>query len=458
MRGLKHALIGLCLAAAALPASAESLREAVQAAITNNPTARANDANVRATAMEMLARERDFLPTVSAYAEAGAYYYNDAARLAPAQNRRVSAAAEIGLRAEYVVFDGYRRANEVYRDAARVDQAIFGALDASETLALSVVEAYIDVLRHRQLAALAYQNVAKHREFGTRVGELVDAGRLPASERFEVEQRIVAARLAAIQVDEAAANALARYEALVGHGPKGPMSATWPGNGAQTEDAFVARAVAASHRVKAADANVQAAYAAQDIVASDALPQIRLQAGVGAGRNLGGVPGTQTDAFVGARAEWEIWSGGRKPARSAAMLRTAEALAERDAAVRDVRALAMTTWNAWSANIERTVLFDRQLAATRRTADQYIDQFGAGTRTLLDVLDAERAWFNARFEDVSAESSYLFNQYQMLAVESRLADHFGVGAARVALAPGFEARARRDGAFSVFDTTIPALE
>lgn len=456
MRALLAGL-GVCATLGA-PVAAESLRDAVRAAVTENPDAKVREAEARATAFDLLARERDFLPTVTASAEAGVYYYNDPARLSPANNNRVSAAARANVEAAYVVFDGFRRANELYRDAARVDETVFRLLDASETLALSAVEAYIDVLRHQQLVAVSRQNVARHRDISGRVADLVEGGRLPSSDRFDAERRVMSARLALVQVEEALRSSQARYEAIVGHAPHGPMKIEWVHDLPLTGEAFTARAVRRSLSVKAADAGVKQAEYGVEVTESGRLPQVTARVGANAGLNGNGVPGAAYDAYAAVGAEWEIFAGGRKAETRAAKMRIVQAMAERDEAMLDTRELAATTWYAYNANIERTVLLDRQLAASRRAADQYYTQFEAGTRSLLEVLDAEATWFNARFEDISAEASYAFNQYQILAVESRLAEHFGIKNAGTALMPDFEARAVENGPRSVFATEIPDLK
>lgn len=440
------------------PLAAESLRDAVRSAVTENPRARVHDADVKASALELMSLERDYLPTLTATASAGGYYYNDPARLTPANNNRVSAGLEAGLVAEYTIFDGYRRANAVYRDAARVDGTIFGLLDASETLALNAVEAYIDVLRHRQLVAISNVNVSRHQDIQRQVRDLVDGGRLPASERFEVDQRVMAAKLTLVQVREALGQATARYEAVVGHAPGKHMAMPGVSNLPMTRDAFLARATQASYRVKAAETAIRSAEYEQDIGKARDLPQVVLRGGADVGQNLQGVPGRQYDAYVSLGLEWEIFSAGRRARDGALTMRTVQAMAERDKIVREVRELALSTWASYHANIERTVLLDRQLSAARQASNQYQTQFEAGTRTLLDLLDAERAWFNTRFEDVSAEASYAFNQYQLLAIESRLAKHFGIKPAEVALLPDFEARAKSEGAYQIFNTDIPTLE
>jgi adhesin transport system outer membrane protein len=162
---------------------------------------------------------------------------------------------------------------------------------------------------------------------------------------------------------------------------------------------------------------------------------------------------------VGVRVDWEFYAGGREARERALQHRTSEARAERDAVRREVFETAERTWHAYDANIERTVLLSRRLSAARKTADQYQEQFQAGSRSLIDVLDAERTIFNVRFEQVSAQASFTFSQYRLLASQSLLAKRFNVTSANVALNPDFVSRAttaRRPQA--IFNTEIKALE
>ena len=177
------------------------------------------------------------------------------------------------------------------------------------------------------------------------------------------------------------------------------------------------------------------------------------------GREVSGTTGSESDAFVGLRMDWEFYAGGRDARRRALQYRTSEAAAERDEVRREVFEMAERTWHAFDANIERVVLLDRRLAAARKTSEQYQQQFQGGQRSLLDVLDAERTYFNIRFERVSAQSSYTFSQYRLLASQGMLAKHFKLSHANVALAPDFKERATRaKRPAAIFNTEIRALE
>lgn len=450
--------LAFCLAVAQ-PASAESLRAAVRAAVTTNPTGRAANADVKASALELLQLRGEYQPRLLLQGEAGAERYDDPRRLGPSDNSDTKFKREIGLIAELTVFDGYRRANRVYRNAARLDKSIFGLLDASETMALNAVEAYIDVARHVRLLGVASRNIARHEEIARQVDDLVDGDSLPVSARFEVQERLLAARLSRLDVERALADARARYRAVVGHDPgrMGPVPSVkaLP----LTRSEMVLRSLRNSFRLKGAGHSVAQTRFQSGIDTADDKPQVTLQAGVRAGRDVAGTSGSETDAFVGVRMDWELYAGGRDARRRALQQRSLQAEAERRKVVREVREMAERSLNAYHANIERTVLLDRRETAARKTSEQYQDQFRAGTRSLLDVLDAERTLFNIEFENFSAKAGFTFSQYRMLAAQSRLAVHFDIEPADVPLEPDFTARAENaPRATSIFKTEIRALE
>lgn len=439
-------------------ARAESMQSAVHAAVTTNPKAQAGKENVKASALELLQLEEDFMPRLSLYGDAGAQYFDDPTRLSPQDNRRTRFGREIGLAAEVTLFDGYRRANRVYRNSARVDESIFKLLDASETLALNAVEAYIDVIRHTDLLGVADQNIRRHVEISRSVKKLVKVGRLSSSDEFEIDEQLLAARLSRLEVKQALENAKVRYETVIGHKPTANMSVPNVRELPDTLRELLIRSVSNNFRVRLADTRIQQSKYQAGINRSDELPELKLRAGIRHGSDLDGLSGSESDAFVGLQLNWDLYAGGRKARRSALSRRTSEALAERAEVVREVQELTSRDWISYGTGIERTVLLGNQRAAARKAADQYQMQFDGGTRSLLDVLDAERTFFNVRFEEVSAKASLAFSQFRLLATQSQLATYFGARPADVPLMPNYEKRARAGRPAAIFNTEIRALE
>ncbi|MEM6635191.1 MAG: TolC family protein [Pseudomonadota bacterium] len=438
-------------------AFAETLTEAVRSALTTNPTVRAESAEARAAALELLQLQGDYLPTVSLFGDVRSETIDDPANLSALDNNDTKTARQAGLQAEITLYDGLARENRVFAGSARVDGRIFSLLDASETLALTAVEAYVDVLRRQALAVVARENVARHEELGAQVRQAVEGGRLPASDGFEAENRILATRVAELRVREAIANANSRYTRVIGKAPTGGMAVPRVRNLPQSAAQTVQLAVDNSFRVRAADTAIRQRQYERVIVEADRRPRVSLNAGVTTGEDLAGSAGSRDESFVGLQLNWTLFKGGRDPETRALIERREKAILERNAAIRDVREMAERTWHAHRADLARLRLLTDQEAANERIVAQYREEFAAGTRTLLDLLDAERALFNVRFQKVSAASTVSFNQYRLVAAQSKLANMFGIAPANMTLLPDFEARALQRPA-SVFNTEVAPLQ
>lgn len=436
---------------------AEPLRSAVEAAVTTNPDMLAAGAEARGSAYEAISLRGDFEPTVRMFGEVRPEWVNNPSNLTPEENEQWSISRSVGVEAEVVIFDGYRRANLLYASAARVDGNIFRLMDASETMALNATEVYIDVFRHRGLVAAAERNLDSHRSIAAQVTSLVDGGRLPASDRLQAEDRVRAAELALIDVQQAFDDAAARYTRIVGRPPSGAMTVPVLSGLPRSAGALADTAMRRSYRVRVAETEVNSALYAQRIAEADRAPRVTLNAGGTYGRDIDGAEGEDSDVFVGLRFNWTLRQGGRNAQTRALVEAQSKAMSERNVAIREVRELAERTWSGLRANARSATLLAEQLASSEALVAQFRSEFEAGTRSLLDVLEAERVRFDVEFQKLSADASYAFSTYRLLAVESRLAEHFGVAPANMPFAADFEARALADPK-SVFRTAIPALE
>jgi len=442
-----------------LPAGAESesLRDAVRYALTTNPEIAAAASEATASKYEMLELQGEYLPVVSLYGDAGAQRVDDPSSLSFVDNDTTQFRRQVRVESELVLFDGFRRANLVYANAARTDGSIYRLLDASETIALNATEVYIDVYRHLQLQAAAERNLASHREITSRVSDLVDGGRLPVSDLLQAQDRTRAAQIALVDIQQAGLDAEARYERIIGRKRAGAMSVPGATGNPGNLDQLLSKAVARNFRIQVATTEVNRAAYQKNIRESDRQPRVTFNYGLSYGDDLDGVTGTQTDAYVGFRMSWILSRGGRRAQTQALIERQSKALSERHLAIREVREMAERTWVSYRANAEKARILSGQLTIAGELVDQYGNEFLAGTRTLLDLLDAERSRFSVEFEKISADASLQFSGYRMLAAQSRLAAFYGVDPKGEALIPNFEQRARVKPT-AVFKTQLPPLE
>lgn len=419
------AALALCVTGAS-QASAESLGDAVRAALTSNPAIKAEESDMRAAAYDLLELRGEYQPTVNLFGDAGAEYVDDPAGLPPEDNAETKGTFEIGVVAELTLFDGYKRAYQVYANAARLDRTTFELLDASETMALTVTEAYIDLARQQQLMVVARQNLARHREIARQVESQVEGGRLPISDQLQVEAKIFGAQVTISEIERTLQDAAARYRRLVGKNPAGGLQIPNPGGMPSSLDSLRMASVTNSFRVRQAESNILVSDYEREVADADFKPRVSLNAGGSYGRNLDGSSGEEDRAFIGLNLTWQLYGGGRRSQQLALSERKNAALYDRLEVIREVEELADRAWYALQLTGQRAQFLARQVEVSREIVSQYEGEFQLATRSLLDVLDAETDLFNARFEQVNTAASLAFSRYRVLAAQSRLAEHFGV--------------------------------
>lgn len=422
-------ILSLCAFALAIGdgnASAQSLQEAVRTALTTNPKIRAQDASVRAAAYDLLQTREEFEPTLSLFGNVGREYIDDPAGLSVADNAMTKTAREIGLLAEITLFDGFRRNNLTYSRAARLDREMFDFLDASETMALTVVQAYLDVSRQQRLKQVASDHLARHLEILEQVNEQVDGGRLPISDQLQVESRVERVRVAITEIDLELAAAQIRFRELVGQAPTGYLSVPAPPAPPSSADELVKISLANNFRVQRAQANIDTRNFERRLSEADYMPRFTLQAGSSFGADLDGSSGHEQRNFIGLNMNWTLYKGGRQERTQSFSERANEALYERMAIMREVDAMAQRSWTNYHSNRRLQQLLAKQVSTNQDLVQQYLQEFQLATRSLLDVLIAETELFTSRFDQINSQASLVFSGYRMMATQSKLASHFGV--------------------------------
>jgi adhesin transport system outer membrane protein len=405
---------------------ADSLKSAVQTALTSNPKLKAADANFRALTYDLLYEEAAFLPTVTLSGDAGTEYVDNVSSLSTADNSRAKFNSEIGVVAELTLSDGFARANQVYSAAARVDQSAFEVLDASETMALMVAEQYINIGRQQRLLGVAQTNQRRLRKISRQGETLVEGGSLPAGDRVQIEMAIYSAKAMTADIERRLAESMARYKRLVGKPAHANFKLPKPVRPPASMEEYVKASIRNSYRVQIAAADVDVRGFEQNVAEAEYAPQIKLRAGASTGKNLNGSTGSETRGFVGLGVSWQLYGGKRQERRLGLSERKNVALYERMSVVRDVEELAIIAWSAFQMNMVRRDVLTSQANATERMLGIFESEFELATRSILDLMIAVNRLNNARFEQVNASAILSYSGYRALAAQSKLAQHLGV--------------------------------
>lgn len=409
-----------------------TLKDAVSIGVYTNPEYGVVASSRRATDEELRQAKGLYLPSVDLNADTGYEYTDDVGTRFGADvdndDEETLYRYETGLTVTQMLFDGWETKYENERQKNRITSASHRVRETAEFVGLDIVEAYLEVLRQRQLLQIARDNVASHIDIMNQITDGVDAGR---STQADVEQ--ATARLSSAQANEASLReelrvAEASYRREVGDLPKDLSVPQAPVEAleANVEDEVDA-ALLNSPTLDVLEADVTVADAELNGTQSTFYPQVDLQLNARQGNNLGGVEGKDRSGTALAVMNWNLYRGGADRARAREFIhRVEQEKEERADGARSVENDVRRTWSSMISASERSKAFMRQVEANEQVVGAYKDQFDLNRRTLLDVLDSQNELFVSRSNAVNAGFVEMTSVYRLLALKGKLLPTLGV--------------------------------
>ncbi|MBL8907100.1 MAG: TolC family outer membrane protein [Rhizobiales bacterium] len=422
-------LCGFMAISLSAPAFAMSLREAAQKAVSTHPGIGAARAAGRASIWDFQASKARLLPNLDVSADAGAQYVDQPNNLTPKENAEWNFRRQAAAEATQFLFDGWDRANDIYRSAALVGAASMRVMERSEALALEAVEAYIDVERHSLVLGLANQSRKRLQGILGLVRELNTGGKVPRSDVDQAVERIAASDAVIAQIEQSLADAKAKFRQVVGNEPGRLERVAYPKNIPASRDSAYGTAKANNPAIKALEAQAAAAHYEMERAKSGYYPELSLRGRASYGYDIDGVEGKDVDVTGVVGLEWNLFNGGATGYRVAALNEeAARAELERDAAIRSVRESIDKAFAAYVIGKKRVAAAQQQVDSNDRLVKQYREEYRLAKRSLLDLLDSETALFSSQFQLASAKAARLFSAYNIHASTGRLLATLGVQA------------------------------
>jgi outer membrane protein, adhesin transport system len=399
-----------------------NIRDAVAVGVLTNPSVEAVSNNRRATDEELRQARALYAPSIDMTADTGMELTRSRPDNAADRDEELWRASA-GLTLTQMLFDGYETKFENQRQKNRVRSASHRVREASEFLGLDVIESYIDVLRQRELLAIAVENVKQHQEIMVQIEDAANAGRSTTTDVEQTRARLASARANEANVRQSLRNAESNYNRRLGSlpqpdlqrpvAPKDLLSANM--------DEEVKRALTLSPTIDVFESDVNVADAERKQSGSTLYPQVDFQARASTSRDVGGSEGTSTGGFAGVVMNWNLFRGGGDVARTREFTyRYAQSKDQRKNAARSIENDVRQTWTSMIAAADRSEQFRQQAASNAQVVQAYKDQFNLDRRTLLDVLDSQNEWFVSRSNAINNEYLEMFAVYRLLALRGEL--------------------------------------
>lgn len=413
VRGVLAGAVGLAFGGVA---GAETLKEVVTYAIETNPqvvsVAKRRDAAdfaidaarggyfPRADFIWGTGRERSQNPTTIAANPSDSWV---------SLNRK-----QEGLIVNQMIFDGFGVNSEVARRRAISESTAHRVYGTSEEIALQAIEAYLDVLKNRELVAYAKDNLAAHQKTFNQVKLRADKGVGRRADLDQIDARLALAVSNLASAESNLRDAEIAYLKVVG---KPPVNLTMPAapNVPRSVDEAVKIGQENHPILKSALADVDAAQAQRDIAKSFFFPRLELEASYSNNRNIDGLEGPNRDRMLMLWLKWNAFRGGFDYYRSketALQINEASEIARNTN--RQVEAAVRLAYNAFATARDRLPSLERYVKSSDVTRAAYASQFDIGQRTLLDLLDSENEFFTARSTYINGKFIELAARYRIL--------------------------------------------
>jgi len=402
---------------------AVTLEEAVRAALKTNPDIGVVVENRRAVNQELSQARAGFLPTVDINGSSGHEYASNTttrARELDGDDSRTTSLplTTFGFTIRQLLFDGFDTLSQVERQEARVRSAARRVRETSEFIGLDATEAYLESLRQRELIAIAEENVKAHERFLALVQERVKGGAAGRAEEEQARQRLAASRDAVSQADGLRRDADARYRRVMGEEPVEPMirpnqpDEALPAN----IDIAIELAIAFNPTIRVSQSDLQVAEAELKQTTSGYWPTLSFEVNGNTSRNSGGTRGQSTTVAALLVMNYNLYRGGADVARrSEFVARLAEARQRLAQTQRATDENTRVAWNAKDNATERLIQLRAIEKANEAIRDAAQAEFDVGRRDLLDLLNAENDYFQAKGNRVSNEFVEMLGKYRLLA-------------------------------------------
>lgn len=415
-------LSAVLYASSSLYSHALSLKEAVSVTLDSNPDIEQAIQNREAIEFELRQAKGLALPTVDFEASAGTRRLDNPSRRLSGIDGNSLNPAEVSVIATQTLFDGGRIRGEIDNQASRVDSASFRILERSETIGLNVVREYIEYLLQAEILQLAVQNLRTHESISGNIRESISKGTLTRADGQQGRERLLAARARVQEAEEELSASAIRFNRLVGV----PLTkAKMPPSVASKLPKSLEKALGIARKnnplVKIALADIDAQDAAVAAAKSDFAPEIKLEGRARTGEDIDSVDGRTSDLQARVVLTWNLYRGGIKKANEQEQIRRAS---EQRSVLHQVhRQIEQAVRTAWDRRFRQERIASTLAEQSRENANlvaSYREQFSVGTRSLLDVLDAQNTRFNVQVLERTASKSALLSQYTLLAATGQL--------------------------------------
>ena len=419
----KFGLLGMIFCLASGTALADTLKDVMAYSYENNLIINAQRAGQKSLDETVAKAKSGYRPVVAGQADIARAKYKNTYDNAAIANKQKSylTPTDISLSFTQPLFSGLTTVNNVQAAKDTVRAGRSDLLNTEQAVLLDTVAVYMDVIRDEAVLKLQKNNEKVLKEHLASYRKKLNAGVLTKTDVSQAEARSAGATAARIAAEGQLKVSKANFFSVVGLEPKDLKDVsnafvTPP----KTLDDSVNQALSDNPKIKAAEYALKAAESSVKAKKGVLLPQVNLNGAVG--RQKEHVSIKQSDYWqIGANLTVPLFQSGKEYAdiREARHLENEYRILYSKIS-QDVRAEAIAAWERYTATKAQITSIKKQIDASQTALKGVIREANVGSRTVLDVLDAEQEHLDNQVSLIKAHREEIVSSFALMSAIGQL--------------------------------------
>ncbi|PFX11164.1 Outer membrane efflux protein BepC [Stylophora pistillata] len=296
-------------------------------------------------------------------------------------------------------------------------QASLRLSEKVELVGFKAVEAYIAVRRFQRLWRLAQKNVKAHENILGKVRALIKGGRATTADLYTVESRLHDARTAVVDIEGDLSTAIANFMEAVSFVPDRLQNAKMPDASLpKSLEEALNKAASDNRSVRLAETDIKIAQADLKVAKAPFHPTVDFEIEGKRNFDVGAKTETENKFTALVVARWNLFNSGADLARKKELVeRLASARYDLERVKRVAEKEVRVSWGEKRSSEKQANNLREAVASKEKVVAVYNEQFDLGTRSLLDLLDAQNEYFLAKGALITADATQDLTEARLLA-------------------------------------------
>ncbi len=405
-----------------------SIEETLNQALEFSPALKSSFETLYASEAELDKAKGSYYPSIGAWANTG---FRQNANFTSRIYEQESDAQEYaggGVSIRQVLFAGGINRAKVFAAKAGLSSSENLLFDAATSVMFEALSAHADLARRYKLVELAQNNVKEHETVLKSTKMRFNQGVITSGEVTQVESRLARANATLLSQQSGLEAAKAAYLRVVGvEAPVEIMPIKSPLVNYESSTKVVEVANNLNSRLLSTKDAVSYMEGEKRIAKSSFYPTIAAQGGYSSTYQEGYGNGNTHGYDVGLVLEWNLFNGGSDKAsvvQANANIRKAKFDSEeyKNQLYQDIYSTFARVQNLF----KESEFYAESMDFSLRTKNNFYQQFQAGQRGLLDVLDAESEYFTSSVEKEISHVDAIIGQYRLHALAGTLLEELNI--------------------------------